>query len=107
MINKGHSTSSKTSENHQIPDEVRQKRKRRLVNSDEDATSSEADSIDLHKAKSRENSSPHNSSPSPSSMSQTEVNKERSFTTSYGQKEHNSSCERETPQPPNLVHKPP
>ena len=107
MINNGHSTSSKASKNHQIPDEVRQKRKRRLVNSDEDATSSEADSIDLHKAKSRESSSPLNSSPSPSSMSQAEVNKERSMATTYQQKEHNSSCERETPQPPNLVHKPP
>ena len=107
MVNKEKPSENQASKANEIPEEVRLKRKRHIVNSDEDLVSSETDSIDLQKLKNTECTSPHNSSQSPFSMSQSQGIKERPPPTNHDQRENRTNCDRETPQPPNLVHKPP
>ena len=107
MIKRGNVAEGKVSNTHELPEDVRQKRKRHRVFCDEDSTNSESESIDLQKPKQADCTSPNNSSLSPLSVSQVSGIKDRSMLTSLDQREQHSISDRGTPQPPNLVHKPP
>ena len=86
---------------------VRQKRKRQLIQSDENSAHSDAESTELHKSKYMDRNSPHNSSPSPSSISSLIGSKDNSDYSKFEQRDRHSVSQSSTPQPPNLVHKPP
>ena len=107
IINKSSIRADKDNNIQASPETVRQKRKRQLIQCDENSAHSDTDSIDLHKSKYIDRSSPYNSSASPSSISSLVGSKDISDHNKFEQRDGHSLSQSSTPQPPNLVHKPP